>query len=198
MARSPLQKGPATDHYHDRLGVDQTNAGGGVSATDGRTTVDPATGLRFPSGTLLDLGDGVAGVGLLLQKIGPFHVTFQSDGINASGDGHFLVALAAGTEVLQHIIVPTIAWHAVSGTIDLAVYIGGSHYGPPDDDFRIIGIPYADGELNPRTGGGSTAGLAQVVYGEVSEVGALLVQTASDNLDAGAADIYAIIATPIA
>lgn len=43
--------------------------GGSISATDGTTTVDPATSLSFPAHTLTDLGSGVAGVGPQITNI---------------------------------------------------------------------------------------------------------------------------------
>ena len=97
MPRSPLQKGPATDHYHDHLGVDQTNDGSGspVLATDGRTTIDPTTSLRFPPGTLADLGGGLAGVGFFTTLLGPFRINWDDVGID-SGFGIALGGVIPG------------------------------------------------------------------------------------------------------
>jgi hypothetical protein len=49
-----------TQYYPDAAG---SGGGGSISATDGMTTVDPATSINVPLGALVDLGSGVMGLG---------------------------------------------------------------------------------------------------------------------------------------
>lgn len=130
-----------------------------------------------------------------IRLLGPFHVTFETPGIAGDEDGAVLTELDAGTLVIHVAVVPTAAWNGGDLTA-LDIYIGGEDFGPPDDNFRTItGDPFVVAELNPRTGGGSTGGLARAVFGAVTTDGALLIQGDGAATE-GAADIYALIAEP--
>ena len=196
MPRSPLQRGPATDHYHDRLGVDQTSSGGGVSATDGRTTVDPATQIQFPPGTLSDLGGGVAGVGLLTQLVGPFHIAFETPELQNNGVG--LLEVPAGSWLTGVAVVITESW--LSSLVNTPEFVVTLVPGDPTQ-------PWASGagfDSSSRMSVDPTADVLAALPGTFTPVATvvdgwlLAAYYPDDSTPGGEADIYAIIATPIA
>lgn len=124
--------------------------------------------------------------------IGPFPIAFNTPGIGSSEDGALLTALEAGTIVLQHMVVTSIAWEGGSG---LGINFGGPDFGAPNDDFGLLGTLYATANLNPGGGNGYKLGLSQSVFGLLESDGALIAQ-GSGNFTAGASDVYALIVRP--
>lgn len=190
------------DNSHTPISPD----GGGVSVTDGTTTV-AASSIVMPSGTVTDLGGGMAGVGLVFRLIGPYHITYQTPGIGSSEDGAVLAALPSGT-----VVIAIGAMISTDFDASLAVFLGGDKYLPPDDDFVQVCPMIPAGTVSSFVSGGATGASVPVTaptspgsvnaawlsaFGLLSADGALLVQSGG-ALTHGVADIYAIIATPAA
>jgi len=139
-----------------------------------------------------DLGSAVVSLSLL----GPFHITYQTVGINGSGDGALLTELDPNTAVIQAVIHVTTGWEASVSSPVLDILIGGPDYQAPDDDYVAIcrfdntSIASADPHVSYNKG------FAAAVYGLVGDSGgAVLAQTASDDLTAGVADVYLLVST---
>lgn len=172
--------------------------GGSISATDGTTTVNPATSIQFPAGTLSDLGSGVAGVGLVLQQIGPFRINFDDVGI-AVPPGMVVATIPAGSLVLKVWAAVLVNWNSSTYDIlDLQLPDGTvvSQYDLQASAIALAGT-YIEG-LPP-----TPASVAATVY--MLPVIALIRDTdttlnayvISDGpLTAGEADVYVVIATP--
>lgn len=83
MSGRHIPIGANVEEYEEALGP-----GGSITVTDGSTTVDPATSLEFPSGSVTDAGGGVAQVasggsvpGAAIVR-GPFDIAFDDAGLN--------------------------------------------------------------------------------------------------------------------
>lgn len=111
--------------------IDPNASGEAISATDGTTTVDPATSLSFPSGSLADAGGGAA-------QVSGFRVartTLTNAQIKGLGSG--TTVSVVGAPGAGKVIVPFSAFVTIdptagkytgvnaTATINLA-YVGGS------------------------------------------------------------------------
>src|SRR5438105_1032227 len=101
-----------------------SGGGGGVSVTDGLTTV-AASSIQMPSGTVSDLGGGAAAVALILQQIGPFTVHYNDADIKgdaAPSTGKSLASLVTGTRVIYAWAEVTSNWvFPGAGSLNIAV-----------------------------------------------------------------------------
>lgn len=174
--------------------------GGSISITDGTTTVDPATSLRLPVGTLVNLGSGAAGVGLVLQLIGPFHVHFDDAGIQDAG-GIVLAPLATGVLVLKAWAFVFTQW--AGGSFDsLNIMIGATFDNIMVYDAQATSTPTAPGSPYIESLPPTPSALGSVIY--MLPLTALVQDATTLNAyvntdapsTAGSADIYAIIAAP--
>jgi hypothetical protein len=111
-----------TQYYPDAVG-----SGGLGSVTDGATTVNPATSITFPAGTLTDLGGGVVGVALIPQQ---YEVIVNFDDpafvLNAPFDVGF-PELAVGTWIEDFVMQLLVEFVKFSGTsAGLQITVTGS------------------------------------------------------------------------
>lgn len=187
--------------------------GGAISATDGVTTVNPATSIVFPSGTIADLGGGVAGIGLILRQIGPFAVAFDTPDISPPGLGAKVWDVPAGTLVLR-------AWAEIDpvwlgpDTATMQIWLGPSDQWD-DGTWLPISIHSAknintiydlatglvlqtitEGEPIFVAGAGQTTGRFMAGRAVTTNALGVYVTTTGSAAVGGSADIYAIIATP--
>lgn len=183
--------------------------GGSISATDGETTVDPATSLRFPAGTLSDLGEGVAGVGLVTYLVGPYTITKDTPNLDA---GVSLLTLPIGAIVVRAWIIVTTPFAPTERT--LGIYIGGPGFdfnGDGDDDNLIFygsaGSDLASNVLSthyvaePRVGPDQIASetphyVSRVAFATLADARLVVGSSNIGDASAGSLDVYAIIATP--
>lgn len=168
--------------------------GGSISATDGTTTVDPATSIQFRPGTVNDLGAGIAGVGL-----GPV-VYLESNGDTDSPDkfvwdtfydadwteiaelpAEMGMSIDVANEVLTTLEPGTWAWvlgtnlHLADDTAILSVQVvDGGYYGnitstpsPASGDYKL-----AFAGAGPSVTGVSRMKAAAEMYARVKAIGA--------------------------
>lgn len=169
--------------------------GGSVAATDGTTTVNPATSIQFPAGTLADLGGGVAGVGLVLQVIGPFHITHSTPDIY--GGGSTTVEIAApptGCFVLQTMALFTEAFNGGNDLLQMNIAPAGDLTNFTGFAQIIAGgsVPAAVKALANDDAQPQRERVPIIASGDLISV----FVAADTEPTAGAADIYAIIAAP--
>lgn len=183
--------------------------GGAISATDGVTTVDPATSIVFPAGTLADLGGGMAGVSLMLRMLGPFSVAFDSPGLQETGgpsgvlsDGITYVDLGPipdGAFVLQAIARITTDFNG-SASGNQLLQIGLQPEDDPDNNVPLNTWKAVDNTNAPAVYSESVDTAARVARVGFATAGAHLYVNYNNGggtaPTAGAADISAIIATP--
>lgn len=173
--------------------------GGSILVTDGTTTVNPATSLHLPAGTLSDLGSGVGGVGLITTLIGPFPVAFNTAGINDGPDGCPVAPLTLGSVVVYAWAVFHDEWN--SGT-SCALFIGSDNtvITAYDANACTSGTPSDPVNMGGDVAAGGWTGLL-IAPVHVLQAGQNLnvkTQQIGDIATIGSADIYAIIATPAA
>jgi hypothetical protein len=184
----------------------EAQAGGSMSVTDGTTTVDPATSLHLPAGTLTDLGSGEGGVGLLVRLIGPYPVTYASVGKASTagepavfGDAFVYVPLAPlpdGALVITAWAEPVTSFVLASSVI----YVTAQPTDDPDNscdiaswkvsnEYGMAGVLAAAFSQEPIT----QLGIIRCITGCQL---ACYLSTSEGPASVGAANIYAIIATP--
>lgn len=100
-----------------------SGGGGGLSVTDGTTTV-AATSLQMPAGTVTDLGSGVAGVGFLNLSLRTFDVSFDDVGFQDPNTGVLLWTPVDGEIIID-------VWARIvtqfTGSTKAQLYIGGNN-----------------------------------------------------------------------
>jgi hypothetical protein len=190
--------------------IDQGVVSAPISVTDGTTTVDPATSLRLPAGTLSDLGSGEGAVGLIITRLGPFRVNYNTPNI---GDGIKVADLDAGTVVIGAWVEVLVPWDAHADDARVDVCAGGATWGSPNFNYFTVTASRVGANIGPTAPDADVAPAAlvrefptggQVTSSQNSPVrlvtaGALVACTANDgSATQGSADIYAIIATPAA
>jgi hypothetical protein len=182
----------------DTAWVQSGSAGGGVAGltiTDGVTSVT-ATSLRMPSGTVVDVGGGVAAVGLVVTLLGPFHVNYNAAGIDVLGVP--VATLDEGTLVLKAWLVVT-APFLVGGTESgHSAFIG---LGPDSGNLTNYETNFAIPGEGPAIAGQEAHSDTPITHNSqfVAAGGQPLtvaVYPASGSFTAGGVDCYAVIATP--
>jgi hypothetical protein len=176
------------------------DTGGSLTVTDGDTSV-VASAIQFTPGTIADLGDGVAGVVLNCQLIGPFPIAFNTPNID-QGDGSVnLVDIPTGTSVLTAWLVPLDTWAA--DTWD-AFWIGLSPDAHPGSwvpitkyEAGISGGTFHDQAFVSAEAFTIDLTIARSIA-TASEPSHLTVEYDSTNPTAGTGSVYAVIATPSA
>lgn len=86
--------------------ADAPGGGGSISVTDGRTTVDPASSLSFPAGTLTDAGGGVASLALSIRLLVSALITKDTPLLSSdSGEPVVLFSVANGDLAVDDLVV---------------------------------------------------------------------------------------------
>ena len=183
-----------TPYYPDAPG----GGSGGVTVTDGTTTVNPATSIQVPAGTLTSPGGGVASVALIPTLLGPYRINF--DDFQGTG-GNFpieLTELPDGCLLLFSYVKTVTAWSG--GGVSVATAEVGI---APTGDLTNGDDMFSTNLTNQRSNHGGkyyilNEGQVEAQAIEVITGTSLIVYLASINgtPSAGAADFYAIIAAP--
>lgn len=197
MTRSNLQPGPATDHYHDTLGVNpSTPSGGSLSVDNG---VDPPAEVATLVAPGATLGDGTATLPLSLRWIGPFRVNFDDALVDT---GRFvLTPVESGTLILD-VFAYTNDFDGSASAIELDVVVGAAtspragvasfdcldQYNSPTDDLWVVGVPASPPTANIRPRGTLVRDTGMSLYAGFNVTGGTMI--------AGYADVYAIITNP--
>ncbi len=169
--------------------------GGSISATDGTTTVNPTTSIKVPSGTLTDLGSGVAGLSQPL--LGPFHFDYTSPGIDNPSDSGLAVGplIPAGTVVLFFLFI-TAGFGNDTDSTDSLTLSGGA------DTNNTGAIANVDAPTAGSTFGTGDAGRSPAVWDSPTAFVTnldmqLFVAFYHDGIaNLGAADLYLHIMAP--
>jgi hypothetical protein len=175
---------------------------GGVTVTDGTTTVDPATSIHFLAGTISDLGGGVAGVGVVPTLLGPLHFAHDDAGIGTNG-----VVLAsdlpAGTWLLSVDVFITEDFDGLTTdnyTCDIGLQAGASPIGSqqigwsPTFDVSLTTVGQVDGSGILKPHGSGYYNFRRVA---LTQPGILMVYFVPDGVNTqGEADVYALIVSP--
>lgn len=183
-----------------------SGGGGSISITDGTTTVDPATSLVLPAGTLTALGSGDAGVAFELRRLGPYRVTYETPGIEGDqGSPIEIVAdvIPAGSTIIKCWGLPVSEWATPDDVPKLAVYVG-----PVSSQATVLFVPdCGDSPISPPSNAHAyqedpTEPGNGVAYWTVKALASVWMTVNDASTEAaptsGAADIYLIIATPAA
>ena len=183
-----------TPYYPDAPGG---TGSGGVTVTDGDHTVSPATTIQFPTGTMTDLGGGVASVGLVWRLVGPFRVTVGDVGlVNPSDPVNGIPTLVVPDGSLYRAVV--LAFTTFDQDCQLTVAIGPS--GNNLAGYKTAGGQPAGVELLVDSGFANADNVAQNAPKFAIADGAVTLYVAvwplADSPTVGAVDVYAIIATP--
>lgn len=183
--------------------------GGAITATDGTTTVNPATSIQFPAGTLADLGGGAAGVGLIWRAISADIAYDTPELNNPTNFGPAVLTIPAGSFFQVFALIST-EWDA-DGTLELLVAADDSGnntmagnsavYIPQGTTFTTPGDEGAIGEPTRSNNSTLTAlsvekGVARWNYAALDRVVCVGFYPAAGNPTQGEGKVVAIIATP--
>jgi hypothetical protein len=208
MTRSRFQPGPATDHYHDTLGVEET-----PQAELGGASVLVNNGVDAPAAvtTLVAPGAVIAGDMATLLYVQLFKKTVHFDDVGLRANPGVATGwdVAVGAWITDAWVVLTTAFDSGS-FLTLQTDVNGDSVMPgvPVDDVSLL--EYAEGDLSQALDG-EPAGpfldarsrfIAAGVGGRVIPAKLLggsfyvRVSNAASPLTVGEAEVYAIIATP--
>jgi hypothetical protein len=172
--------------------------GGSISVTDGTTTVDPATSLHLPAGTLSDLGSGEGGVGLVFTtKSVP--IAYNTPGLNAPTDAGAAIMLIPAGSIVTAFLAVADGWSEAG---ELILFLSS----PDRSTTQTIAGYTAQGDgANAFAGiesvtaypGDSSALRRWAIAVQDCVITAAFYPTAT-NPNAGSGVVYAIIATPAA
>jgi hypothetical protein len=131
-----------------------------------------------------------------LALLGPFTANYNSSGIESSGDGYALTTVTGPLLVLSTSVLVTTTFNGDVAPLYLGIYIGGPHYGPPDDDYGQIG-QYGISSIGSEARGfqiSSPVATQSTGTGKIFTTGAIVAQlSGGTNLSQGAATIYVLV-----
>jgi len=184
-----------------------SGGGGGVTVTDGTTTV-AATSLSLVGASVTDEGGGVAGVALLTRRIGPFHLLASEWPDPYAATGQELATIPAGTFIVCSEVLPTIPWYGdasteVSCTLNLSAEIALSTKTKSilQADLYNADVDEVNDDLVAHTAAKTTVAGGNHTGGALTVVESTLIASIySDDYTnfQGEADVYLFLAEPVA